>query len=1182
MARYTVGPNQTYKTIQEGIEAAANTIGSATFTENQEILIVEDGVYGGFNINPGYFTPTSSNRLYIKAAAGIRPTITKSPAFGTTGANVGTATPYVTLDGLHFRDLDRGIVVGANSHNLIVNRCRMDLCRENAIWIYQADQAFIANTIIAGSKIGIFAQKVRDIAIVQNTLYNDLDFTDEATYLAYLELEADNGQGTADTGKIYFFKNILFSQSSHGLAINRKDLNQSRAQDDPCLFSDFNCWYFPSAGAESGLVEIREELPSGLTQSRMTKLKPSIVADPQAWATVSGQDGSSVADNPDWQSSGFAIAHSFSSGLCVDPYDRMPTWADKALLCYDYDGVSRHYYPIPGARNQNTSSEDYTTKVYTGVLDPTDLPASTTEEILPDCDPDPSSPILTKYESSVPTWQPKVHRGIFYSRDEEYYLYANKQSALLTDTIRYTWQLSSVLMSEDLQVIAAGDDVTDTGKYDLEGYTFTIYRHHLDPTADVVVKGYIYDWDPTTHKFIQDSPGKFVEHRLRVKDALVQYVLPSKPVGNGPVVVTDDTIFPTDTAGLAPEFKLEYDPELDEAQLVMGKTENLWANPDFHYIETGSVVSGSGWAEEGDYPKYYEFNDTSFIGSVPYTKRTGANLELVPLRGGKALYMASGETGTWIGQRIHIDPDQPYVLSAYGSSFSTTEAGTLQVSVSFHDWSNAELATAGPYDMVNSPVSDVAPEWKRFGIHLYNTPDSTYGRPDLSTYVDDVIGDPISIPADTDSVFVRFVRGDGGPVLLDCIQLEEGYEATEFTSIPHPDDVTIEWEGGEGRFHTLSDLNLHPMRNAVPSGFLAIAPVSARQFDRDARAGTNILTDYRWSWGRRNLLPWAKLTGFNKYRRRVWFSDTHTPMEDTVSMSQHVAQPTTIKVTPDTIVATADTDGSLFNVQVFDDEDNVYAFERTRVSIYDQTGEFPGYLTRSEWGVSVEYGQRITTDLDEGGTRSFRFIPPASEDIAYYGSKPATQSSSDVLGGTPYGYIHTKYRVLPDNHGGAYVTDQIGSVPDTVGDEIDSVYIGSYGPDGITRVQLPSHPSPGTITVWGTETGATHDTVFPEMLDPPLMDKHAGIDYVRAEIQVNGHWPAGFRVKYRPQLVWYNVDHPRRLYIAKQVLDQLSGSIEVHYDAELKLATEALSPRGHEQGTSKYLGSRVIVQHGER
>jgi len=1190
MARYLVGPNQTYATIQEAVEAVGVSVGSADFTEEHEILVSESGVYEGFRLEPGMLSPTSSYRLIVRGAAEVQALVTKSEAFGATGCLIGSDVPYVTVQNLWFKDLDRGIVVGVNSHGAHIDRCYFLLCREVGIWVYQADECFLSNIYAHNSTYCVAAQRVKGIALAHCTLYNDSKFSEDPSYLMLLELETANKKLPASTGQIFLYNNIFYSHSSFGLAIYRKNIQQTPGQGK-FINSNYNDWYFPSSGPSEGgtptsaLVEIREVLSGGSTSTKYcTELKPANPVQPtrDAWTVVSGEDTYSISDDPRFPfskpnylqenpSPNFIVAHIGPPNLCGDLFGYLPSWADDSTLCVDLKGAPRtSQFPTIGATEVQVAAD------YEILEDPSGAEM--------DCGPDPVDPITSRYEENVPVWLPKIHRGIFYLRDEEYHLYVNKQSTDAANATRYTWNLSSLLLEEGIRITAGGIDVTDTARWNLTGYTFTLYQADLDPVADIIVEGYTRYWDEDAHAFKRNSPGTYTKHRLRAIDALITYVLPSKPEFGAPVVVTDDLLQPSDTLALAQEFKVEYDAHLDEAHIEFGGARNLWKNPDFAYLETGNTITGAGWGLTGAYPESHEFSDDSFLSVVEYTPTDGTNLEILPLRAGRALLMETGDSETWIGQRVPVDPDQPYVLSAYGSSFSATETGSFQVSLTFYDWDNLPLGGSGPYSVEFDPASDMTTEWERIGVHLYNTPDNTADRPALSEFVDTVIADPISIPANSESVFVKFERSTGNAaLLLDCIQFEKGYEATPFTRIPKGEDLTIEWEGGEGRFYTIDDMNLHPIRNTMANGFVTITPQSAKQWDKNANTGTNTLTDFRWPWGRLNLLPWAKLSGFNKYRRRVWFSTDRVPIEDTVSIAGRVAQPARIQSVPDLVVATAGTDGTLFHVNAWDDQGNPYAFENARVTLYDTELEFPGYLVKSEWSVPVELGQQIIAELDEAGSKTFRYIPPEDEDIFYHGDQPSIiQDTTGEFAGSSYGYVRTKYRVLPENHGGATVQDQFGTSYDVTGSLVDAVYYGQYYTDGVTRIKLPKHPIPGTMEIYGTETGITHDTPFPEMHGTPLIDRHMSVDYQRRTLSIRGSWPKGFRVKYNPRLVWYSKDFPRRMYVAKDVLDQITGDMVIHYDAEVQMVVEAMPPQGYVQGDPLYKAVRVVVQHTDR
>lgn len=1169
---YLIGPNQAYRSLAEGLAALQADQGTTPFTQAQELVIVEPGTYEGLRIEAGSLTPTSTARLWIRGATGVRPVITESENLGSIGVQVGNNVPYVGLQSLRFASLTNAVVFGANSHRGIVDKCDFrNAGRNTAIWFYQADECQVSNSLVVNARHAVAAQQVKSVALLQNTLYNAEGSESEPTYLVYLDLQ------DGDPGLAYLYNNIFFSRGSYGLLCYRDQLAYLR--------SDYNNWYFPAAEVLpsqkvlSALVEQRERLDTGVTRSFAVRLKPinpQSAGDQLAWQFLSNQDGNSRAQdpallqNPNQGSqttpspvgapTSYAMVTAGAAPLCGDLLDLLPSWADATLLCKDIDGDSR------GTTTSFGAYEVYTNASY-------DVDDAFADPEPADCNPqDPIDVVADRYQASVPTWSPKVHRGHFFSRDMGYHLFSQKRGVYLRDTYRTTFALSCLLDSVE-QILVSGEDVTSTATWEIDGYTFVVHHYGLDTSdTDVLVRGTTKEWDDTNQAFVYRT----VEHRWNADDGMRSYVLPSNPKPGHPIVVTDDLLAPTDSLDMAQEFRTVYDPVRDQTSVEFGGAKNLWANPDFAYTDTGvaritDVFTGS---VNTYLPEEYELYQGGNLGVAGRFGAGSNHPENLPLRAGKDLLVGPGTS--WVGQRIKVDPDQPYVFSAYGCSLSTTETGEVRATVEFFDWDNQSLGSYGPYATYLDPATG-SPTWKRFGFQLAATADSTPGRPPLSTRME-VISERVPIPSSASRAFLRLHRGQGeGHVALDAIQFEQGYQPTAFTRIPRGYDLTIEYEEGDSRFYEVKDLNLQPMRHGFNSGFLSILPVPARHWDADAPEFATTLSDYRWPWGRINLLPWARTDGFSKYHRRVWFS-THDRREprDGVAVGAEVAYPTRIRTNPALIEAVQGSVGTLFAVEVHDEEDNPYAFGPIRATISDATGEFPGYLNRTEWGYPVELGQTVRTHLNEAGMQVFRWIPP--DDVAYRGDKPTIQTST---GGYGYGYVRTRYRPYRENHGGVVLQDQYGTGVGLEGDPVTGAFLGRYHSDGLTRVRLPRFPVEGSVAVYVSDTG-THDLRLLEQHYPPLFDKHFHVDYRTGTISVSGVWEQMIKVAYKPRLAWMDPAYERRIYLDKRALDQATGDIAVHYDALLEVHVEALSPEGQTYRTPIHKKVDAVAQHDQR
>jgi len=251
-----------------------------------------------------------------------------------------------------------------------------------------------------------------------------------------------------------------------------------------------------------------------------------------------------------------------------------------------------------------------------------------------------------------------------------------------------------------------------------------------------------------------------------------------------------------------------------------------------------------------------------------------------------------------------------------------------------------------------------------------------------------------------------------------------------------------------------------------------------------------------------------------------------------------------------------------------------------RLTILDQTLQFPGYLAERRWGEWAQLGQEIFVQLDEGGQKTVRFIPPEPDDTEYRGPKPSLSTETGITG-SRIGYVDLPYRVYATNHGNPVLLDEEGVKIDLVQTglsvNIDGTPIGNH-----TTFTLPHLPEPGTVKLFASTTGEVPATKFQESYTTPLRERHYKVDYELGKVTVQGRWPFGFRFDYDRKLAWRNPTYPRRLYFDEAALDQTTGNIIVKYDALLDLRIEALPPTGMPGVQGLQMRIDAVAQHGDR
>ena len=1181
---YLVGPSRAYPTINDAL--AALVADGPELTEDVEITVMENGVYPPFSIPQGV-RPTSTARLTIKASTGVIPVVDYRPFLSTSyvadigygGILLNEGTKYVTLQGLHVRAASTGIHIPSDCDGVEIDKCVLYAC-QRGVYATGCQDLAITNSILGDcSEYAVALNQVKNAAIAHSTLFNN--YTDRAGFylIGYQPwAQSTAGDPASVTGLLHLYKNIFVARSGFAISCRRRDVDKIR--------SDLNLWWIPNAVANpvetptTGLAKLFETTWAGLSFEYVQTLAPILdVDDGSSWQSRTQQDLRSLSDDPVFRStdsgdasvtdslygrpSSFITSLFMSPNMALDDEDLFPAFLRQSLLLTDLDSVSRLENASNGAYQvQGVASLD---------VDPYDDQFTDPTGEATGCEPDIASVTIENFKRAVPVWNASLTPGPFFIRDQEFWLYGQKRAVTLGKAQRTKFQLASLLVPSSVSVMVAGTDVTDTARWDVNGYVFTLYHEGLEVEAgtDVVVTATTRIWNQSTLVFDETEST----HRFKIRSGISECVLPSEPTMGSPVVVTDDLLRPLDSLDLAQEFRLTRDPYTQEVLLEFGGAKNLWSNPDFAYTdEETTEVSGLGLL--GTHP--LEHDQGTNLAVVGFTEATGDLPEIVPLRAGKALLFGEGTTeDQWVGQYVEIDPELPHVFSLYAASLEAA-TGDLEVRISWFDRNFDEIYEQETFTF-GVPEAGTSVQFRRFGVGIWVEDDETPGKPALSSSLyESATTDP------PDSTRYARIRIHGRMIAVDAVQLEVGHRPTAFTRLPRGSDLTIEYEEGDGSLCRIKDLNLQPVRSAAGAGFLSIAPIPARQWDLSAPAGVTTVSDYQWPWGRLNLLPWAKLSGFNKYRGVSWFStNDRRPARDTISLDGEIGYPRDIQTTPSSVTAVQGGDGAYIGVEVFDQFGNPYTFGDVRATVADPTGEWPGDLCIREWGLPVSLGPSLTDELDEAGAISFSWIPPGFEDVQFAGAIPDIEEPTTELGGLGAGFIRTRYRPDRLNHGNVRLFDSSEFEISPTGEMLTSEFFGLYSEDNdYTRVILPRMPWPGSVSVFASDAESFDTPLEETWSSPPLLNRQFDVNYEEGSIDIRGYWGKPFRVVYSPRRFWLHPLFDRRVYLAQEALEEVTTEqIFVRYDAEIDLYIEALPPRGFFTHDPLERRVRLVAQH---
>ena len=1224
MANYLVGPNQIYKEVQDAINALFSQHGGSDFTEQHNITIVEDGVYSAFELSPiNRLRPTSVNRLVIGAANGILPIIDAQKTEMLTGSFmngclIGDGISYTTIRRMYFRGFQKGIVLGPNCHKTIIEKNVVVNSQNTGIWVYQSDQAQIINNVVFNAKYGIVSTLAKDLAVIYNTVFNDQNASVDIDTCLYIELQKDRGNGVLDYGKATIINNILYSMSGRSILINQRDLLN--------LQSDFNNLYAPNgsiatvreelSSGDINLVEI-EDLSSWRTQTLNDTL--SISDDPVFIVQNTNVSFSSIDLNL------LAASPCITAGkiLCGDPSNDLDDYIDDSLLCTDVLGKDRSSAPTIGANEISVAEGFYGTTVTTDInLQNANLPVCADGSVLSHIDA-----VSEQYQSSVSCWVPQIKSGYFYVREKPYYLYADKKGRTLkelrqtifimprpihdvvlhvsgksvTGTEYYeVYGDKFLLKHKDLDITSEADVISVQGKIRVwssvdEKFTNrdVVYRFRImdgekryvfpeepkDSAPIVITDDTVRPLDPSSflpYEFYtrHGQDGVFLEfhqdqnmvlnsqfdYGTEVSDVIANYNIDTSDYQ----YVTNPFLTYQDTTGANHVLN---DPQSTQ----VNDPSNMYIVEQFVARTLGSTTFAHAGAEV---PHDFILKTDGRISSRSFVQVSGSD-PVYPLMG-KNMLVFDVPTGSYLDHYVaqevtKIDPDENYFFSFYAAAPNVT--GKVYFDLDTYDGNNVLLQQHTGYFAnitSNVEINTEDSHWTRFGIGIGNTA-STYPRSQYivtgipsDTSVVNMSDDLLSINQDARKFQFKIYAETGNPIIVDCLQLEKGEKPTRYSRIPKELDVTVEYESTNSGFYEVHDLTVSPLRNIATNGFLQIGPVPASDFDENAPYNSTILTDWFWSRGRTNYLPWAKTSGKNKFFKTPYAHDSGVYCDNDITWDLDIATPAQIYCGLEQLFCTQDLEAEFLSVKVLDSNKNAYTFKNLSLELFNSDGMYPGAILHKELGYPDKYGQSVDVPTDSDGCVNIFIEAPSSYDVQYFGDKPTVFSSASFPEQTSinkqFGSIEVDYPVSSLNYGNIVVRDRNLNSYSVESSEIYTrIITPSFMADGFTFYNLNDYAVFGSLSC-RISTVTDFDTKLKETQQFQSNQGEFIYDDLFGRIVIQGNEPRSIKVSYSRVLAWSNIDNPKTINIDKTLLDQITGDIMVDYDAELTLKITANAP----------------------
>ncbi|RMH13289.1 MAG: right-handed parallel beta-helix repeat-containing protein [Gammaproteobacteria bacterium] len=1137
--KYTVGHNSGLPNIQAAIDRIAEDLRASPPVEQDFTITVGRGVYPAFNIPQGALSVLhgTEKRLIIRSAGEFFPIVDglATPKGTYIGADIQSNNPNVTIEGLRFQNFSVGIRFSTNSHKPELKRVISANNKNTNILIEQCQRPVVVNSIIVNGDYGAVIRLCKDITFLHNSVFLNGSLGSAEAGL-WLQLANNYGNGLSDTGKLVFLGNIVWNTSGPALILFQEDL------EDNAVVSNYNNIvrsrdytigiekkkHVPNNPRERRkIASLREWRSLGIKSNPGNTLldKDSISADPKFLATLKSKDGKAALriDLTLFQNSpvlglvpSFYFDATQASTWLPSFFDPNDISTDILLAKRQKDGTAA------GANDKRSNAGYFGQDIF---ISPRDLNPDK------DCKVDPYVDLI---DLGLDIAFPKITPGYFYSHEREYYLYARKMCRTIGECAKTTFKLPARISSlKPIKVLVAGKTIKDPRYIDIIGDLFVLYHFDLGiqtPQEEVEIECYTQTWDNNAREF-KYFP---VYYRFRIQDGLTEFFLPEdyKPVG--PVVITDDRVSLLDPEDMAHrEFSVTWDYDEQKARIEFAQNSNLISNAQFDSI-FGTGQTPLCWASQNA-----TVHTGTFFG------------EYSPVMGD---YACNVGTGGYIHQIVPVTSGEYSVswhsLFTSGQSYSGVTGKTGSYLLEFYDRNYDIVGVQYTGEFVSSDTN-----WNRFYV-TFGSQDPLTGETLTGHYPLVSLGNTPEFPEGAAYMLVRLNNESDSDMWVDAVQAEQTPRPTPYHRRFHLQELTIEYETSDEGFFIDTRQALAPVRNILNQGFLYIPEIPASIYDGPRNTTTTTLYEYRWTNGRANVMPWARLFGKDKLRNKSVFNPSPQPPNPRIQMVHQTSIPTQITISPEFPTARqGDTNGVGFQVYVSDEVSNPLAGGDCFVSISDPRGRFPGWLHTRVYGAKQQLLSVVYVKLDNTGAGQIIWVPPDQSTVAYSGPipRPSKSSTKDRISS-----VELNYRISEEAFGSPII---IGPNGQRLKTSSDTPVRATYRPTfsrGISTIHLRYPPTPGSVRVFARGRWL-QETLF----DNPDSTQFF-VDYPNSQIILRGEVTTA-KVEYRPSWVFMNPANPYRLmFFHDKIFSNLTGDIHIGYDALLTLKVGVLYPTSSE------------------
>ena len=1079
------------------------------------------GTYAGFSIPDASLFPLllSGYRLIIKSSGDHFPIIdfNLSNENQSVGIDVGSGNPNVTIKGLRVQYFAVGIRAGLNSYFPIVEKCIVNNNRNVGIFFEQTEQAQALQNVVINGDFGIVARLTKSAALIHNTIFQNGAISSEANKsisCIWAELANDYGNGTTDTGVLHLIGNIGWNLTGRCLTLFGNNVELPGA-----VVSNYNDWV---VGDPDEFIVIED---NAFFQG--PNAQPRAVINSLLNWKVLGFDQDSISQDPKFISS--TRVRSERNGYVIDlnilPVSPvlgvvpsffvnssasatwLPSYVDSASFSTDIIRAPRQQSGTAIGSNDSVSSAGFFGQdVFSNPLD---------LGIAKECGVDPFSAILYK---TLDLWFPKIKKGYFYSNEREYYLYSKKETATLGELSVTEIYLPGILdINKSITVRVRGNEVSES-YYDIVRDKFSLYHKDLDIVfgdEEVEIEGQIATWKNDKF-FYRDAL-----YRFKISDGETHHFLPSYYVNSGPVVVTDDTTYYTDSDYLANrEFCIEFNEEAELSELKFANDTNILSNSQFQYDD-------------------YRWNISN--GEV-----TNASSPLFSVAGEK---IAKIKDKGFLQARLPISTDENHSLSFHARSSGSGDF-TWSAELLNNSFQSLGLVFSGSKSLSN--------DWQRYAVVFNNTGENFNIDVPTKPISCELLDTCITVPT---SAYIDFKISHihspayTGDLELDAVQ----YEKTESPTLYHKKnnlrDITVEYETSDSDSFIDPNLAMSPISNLLSEGFLFIPEIAAATYNGPTSPVVTTLHEWRWPEGRRGVMPWARTKGKDKLRKRPTnrFNKIPEIKPEIVYPVYTYAAVDSIKIIPEEPRAVVgDTKGEGITIKVEDTDGNPMSLASIRASLVDFNGRYPGVLSKTKYGLKEQLGVTVLSQTDSAGTAAFKWVPPESPAGLYRGPIPPVRIQS--LSNEDLVSIDTDYVVSEVNFGNITILNNRREelpVLDT------TPRVETHNPTltkDSSQISLSYPADPGSVNI------IVDGVRYKEVKINVLNSNEFYVDYNRSVITVKGRHNE-VQVEYLPRYAFVNIEDPYKIMVYKdKVFGNYEGDILLGYDLSIILRIEVDNP----------------------